>query len=124
MPGLPEKSYQLAILDQRSKQWVCTKDCEYGILSKGNSTTVCIPTYCFIDEAEVRSATQGGHFFFAVHIMLFYHTYKDDQRTKKTVFIICSNVFVIVISQTDVAVSALRVPALKLVKEETSLNTL
>lgn len=47
----------------------------------------------------------------AVHIVLVYGTC-NDVRGEKTVFAVYSNLFVVEISQTDMVVSPLRIPAL------------
>ena len=70
----------------------------------GNSSTGSPTTLLLLLAAELRSIRQHGNKISAVHIVLFCHTC-DDVRGEKTVFIVCSYLFVVVRSQTDMAVS-------------------
>lgn len=74
---------------------------KYGLCSRGKQQH-CPPhdhCYCFVDLADVGSVMhQGKTIFFCCAMM---------SRGKK----VCSN-FVVLISQTDVAVSPLRIPAI------------
>ena len=73
---------------------------------RGNSATGHPITIVTDFVAELRSIVQHGTKNVAVHIVLFYHT-GNDVRRGKTVFVVWSvcGFFVVVISQTDVAVS-------------------
>lgn len=64
----------------------------------------------FVDEAELGSFVHRGNSFLAVHMLRFYCVY-NDVRGNKTMFVVCNDFFVVVISQTDVAVSPLMIPA-------------
>lgn len=72
----------------------------------GNGATGRPTTVVIVFVPELRSTTLGKTKC-AVHILLFYHT------CVRTLFVVCSHFFVDVISQLDVAVSPLRMPALR-----------
>lgn len=74
----------------------------------GNSATGRPTTLLLLLAAELRSVRQHGNKINAVHIVLFYHTCDDVRGGKKTVFIVCSYFFVVVISQMDMAVSPIK----------------
>lgn len=82
---------------------------------RGNSATGHPITIVTDFVAELRSTMQHVKKNVAVHIVLFYHTHNDVRRGKSVLVVssVCG-FFVVVISQTDVAVSTLRIPALRL----------